>query len=326
MMGTLSAENVTFQYGKRTVVDDVSLRLSSGQVLGLVGPSGSGKTTLLWLLAGLLPPQRGRVVIECDGSSAVRPRLGMVFQQPGLWEHLDAQEHLELVLSSLHLARPERQRRIASALEEWKLQSLRRRLPRELSGGERQRLAIARATVLEPQWLLLDEPGSNLDVQAWEHLPQYIERARRRGAGIILSTHRSEEILGLADRLAVLIDGRLAQLGTSEEVYRRPVSLEAAVLLGPAAELSGLAQAGVLRGEEGTVLLENLDASLQGTVRLILRPEGLLFVPDDTGSWRLTSCQTRGAVRWLHLEAGRQTLHATGSAEVGAVGRLQCRP
>jgi len=279
MMQCLLGQCLEFCYGAQPVLRGVDVRVVRGRATALVGPSGSGKSTLMWLLAGLLEPMAGRVTLagadqQADSSvstiNAARMRIGMVFQQPALWDHLTAESHLELVLAGKGLPRVERRRRIDRALSGMRLEPLRRRRPGQLSGGEQQRLAIARALVVDPEWLFLDEPLAHLDGLIRSELFELLQAALAEArAGVLMATHDAADALRLADDVIVLLAGRVAQAGPAEQVYRRPVSLTAARALGPASEVHGEAQAGlltcgaqaVLEGkytEEGTFEAHNL--------------------------------------------------------------------
>jgi len=324
----LLAENLCFSHPRRPVLRGCTLTAATGRAVALVGPSGSGKTTLLWLLAGLLRPEAGRVVLGDEArppGKAARPRIGMVFQQPMLWGHLTVEGHLKLVLSDWRADRRQRGRRIDAILSRMRLGELRRRLPGELSGGERQRLAIARALVVAPDVLLLDEPLAHLDGEARRELFGLLAGTLTdTAAAAVLATHNAAEALRIADDVAVLLDGRIVQAGPAKQVYRHPVSLAAAVALGPACELAGLAESGRLVAD-GAVLLEGLDPARAGEVRLILRPEDVAFEPAAAGAAEVVAADFAGAAYRLRLTvAGRDlvALH-TGPVPTGTKGRLR---
>jgi ABC-type Fe3+/spermidine/putrescine transport system ATPase subunit len=240
-MSTLSAKNISFARGGKPVLTGVDFEHESGQVLSILGASGSGKTTLLWLLAGLLKPDRGE--INYAGDDSHHPAIGFVFQSAGLWEHLTVESHLDLVLRRLSLSRSDRRKRVERQLAETELTALAKRRPGQLSGGERQRLALARALVIQPRWLLLDEPTSQLDGPSRQALIELLERQLKRAAnnaGIIMATHQVDQAFRLSDRVAVLIDGRIAQIGTPGDVYNDPVNAAVAQLTRPVFEFSSI--------------------------------------------------------------------------------------
>ncbi len=267
-MSRLIVEDLHFSRAARPIVAGVSFEHERGGVLTLLGPSGSGKTTLLWLIAGLLRPDRGRVDFgEKDRSNSV----GFVFQDGGLWEHLTARGHLDIVLCGRNLPRRDRGDRIARVLADTGLSPFANRRPGELSGGERQRLALARALVIEPDWLFLDEPTSQLDGPSRQELIDLLDRRLRdHPAGVILATHQVDLALHLSNRIAVLHDGRIAQVGSPVEVYERPANLAVARLLGPAFEMR-----------------------VDGT--RVLRPHQVRFVPDPSGTFTVRASRFVGA-------------------------------
>jgi ABC-type Fe3+/spermidine/putrescine transport system ATPase subunit len=297
-MSRLTVEDLHFARGGKPILAGVSFAHEPGTVLTLLGPSGSGKTTLLWLLAGLLRPDRGRVDVNGDA------RFGFVFQDGGLWEHLSARGHIDLVLRGRGLARRERAARAARVLGEMGLANLSHRRPGELSGGERQRLALARALAVEPQWLLLDEPTSQLDGPSRDAVVDLLAATlRRTRAGVIVATHQVDLAMRLSDRLAALLDGAIAQIGTPGDLYERPASLAVARLLGPAFEL---------RVGNGT---------------RILRPHQATFTPDAAGAFVVRSCHLAG-VRW-HVEAMDGATAAVVASDhhvaTGTQGRIDLR-
>ncbi|MBN2311089.1 MAG: ABC transporter ATP-binding protein [Candidatus Hydrogenedentes bacterium] len=199
------------RFGPVIAVQDLSLRIEPGQALALFGPSGCGKTTLLRVIAGLERPDAGRILIDgalADDSGRgpfmlpSRRGIAMVFQDFALWPHMRAKRHLDFVLRGRGLTRHERRERIARALDLCRLHDRRRAYPAELSGGEAQRLAIARALVVEPRILLLDEPFANLDVPLRECIiDELLRRKRDHTLTILLATHNREEAIRLAGRI-----------------------------------------------------------------------------------------------------------------------------
>jgi ABC-type sulfate/molybdate transport systems ATPase subunit len=320
-MQSLVARNLWFFHRGREVLRDVTLSAPRGQVTVVVGPNGSGKTTLLWVLAGLLPPARGQVGLVDGPSSppregaAVQPApippgaLGMVFQQPALWDHLSVEEHLNLVLAGRALDRPERRDRITTTLGRLGLEPLRSRRPAQMSGGERQKLAIARALVTRPLWLLLDEPLAHLDGPARREMLDLLADALADSqAGVLMSMHEPDEALRLAGKIVVLLEGAVAQAGPASEVYRKPASLAAALALGPASQVRGEARGGKLMlGDE--VVIENLDPALAGPTAMILRPESIALAPDPAGTASVRRCQqTPGRYQLTVKSAGMTVL------------------
>ncbi|MCS6816494.1 MAG: ABC transporter ATP-binding protein [Blastocatellia bacterium] len=248
-------EGVTKCYGAVTALESVSFEVERGEFLTLLGPSGSGKTTLLRVIAGLERPDAGRVYLGGEDVTELPPyrrRVHTVFQQYVLFPHLNVYKNVAFGLEQKRLSRREIARRVGAALELVRLSGYERRWPHELSGGEQQRVALARALVLEPEALLLDEPLAALDLQLRKEMQRELKRLQREvGISFLLVTHDQEEALALSDRIAVIADGRLQQIGTPREVYERPETAFVATFLGAANVL----EAEILHRENGDALL-----------------------------------------------------------------------
>src|SRR4051794_10997591 len=267
-------------------------------MLALLGPSGSGKTTTLRLLAGFEVPDAGRVLVENDDVTAVEPvrrRFGMVFQHYALFPHLDVGENVAFGLESLGVRGDALNDRVARALALVDLAGYERRRVGQLSGGQQQRVALARALAPEPRVLLLDEPLSNLDPTLRERTRRELKSAIQRvGITTVLVTHEQEEAFHLGDRVAVLQDGVLHQVGSPEDLYERPATRFVATFVGRASVLPC-----VLEGD-GAVWVPDPPSGAAGPVRwsavrspeveglepggeaaLVVRPESLAFVGAD---------------------------------------------
>ena len=244
-------EGATKRFGAKTALDDVSLTVEPGSFLVLLGPSGSGKTTLLRCLAGIERLSAGRIAIGdrlvADGEghhvAPERRDLSMVFQDYALWPHLTAEQNVAFALARLRLPKSEAARRSRELLGRVGLAGLGERFPNELSGGEQQRVSLARALAAGTGLLLFDEPLSNLDAGLREGLRVEIATlAREAAATAIYITHDQAEAFALADRIGVLHDGRLVQLGTAEDVYFRPATAFVAQFTGLAGALRASAE------------------------------------------------------------------------------------
>ena len=268
----IEACEVRKAFGPRLAVAGASLRVERGEMVALLGPSGSGKTTLLRLFAGFERPDGGTV--EVGGRTVagdrvwVEPeerRIGMVFQHGALFPHLTVGGNVAFGATS-----PERAR---TTLDLVGLGERARAYPHELSGGERQRVALARALAAEPEVVLLDEPFAALDTGLRESLRDDVAGIlREAGASALLVTHDQAEALSLAQRIAVMRDGRIEQTGTPEEVYERPSSRWIAEFLGDADLLPGTADAGVVACELGSFPVSR---DLRGPVEVVVRPESV---------------------------------------------------
>jgi iron(III) transport system ATP-binding protein len=233
MTPAIALEEVHFRYRDRAVLAGVSLSVAAGEVVGLLGPSGCGKSTLVRLLLGLELPAAGTihvngVVVSEPGKLVVLPEqrsLAVVFQDLALWPHLTLHGNLAFGLAARGVRRTERERRIERALIGVGLADSARRRPGELSGGEQQRLAIARALVLEPRAVLLDEPLTNLDVLLKrELLGRFRHLFQQQGVAALYVTHDLREAAALSDRIAVLEEGRIVQQGGVESLRERPAT------------------------------------------------------------------------------------------------------
>ncbi|WP_079166402.1 ABC transporter ATP-binding protein, partial [Streptomyces oceani] len=238
-MTGLCFDEVTVAYDGTTVLEDLRLTAEPGEVLALLGPSGSGKTTALRAVAGFVTPTRGRVWIgdrDVTGLPPYRRGVGMVVQQYALFPHMRVEQNVAFGLKARRVPRPELAARVTEALEMTGMAGYARRYPRELSGGQQQRVAIARALAVRPGVLLLDEPLSALDAQLRSDMLAELSRLHRAlpELTILYVTHDQVEALTLADRVAVLKDARLRDLGTPRRLYRAPGSAFTASFVGMA--------------------------------------------------------------------------------------------
>jgi ABC-type Fe3+/spermidine/putrescine transport system ATPase subunit len=257
--GALRLEAVSKRFGDVTAVDSVSLDLEPGEFLTLLGPSGSGKTTTLLMIAGFEQPTSGEIYLDERRVTAIAPHrrnMGMVFQNYALFPHMTVFDNVAFPLRMRGESRSEIRRRVAESLTLVRLEGYERRYPRELSGGQQQRVALARASVYRPPLMLMDEPLSALDRNLRGEMQVEIKRLHRDlGTSMICVTHDQQEALALSDRIVLMHEGQVVQVGTAREIYERPRSLFAAQFLG---------DSNVLRGE-----VAGMDAG--GTVEVALR-------------------------------------------------------
>jgi putative spermidine/putrescine transport system ATP-binding protein len=256
----------------------MSLEVAAGEFLALLGPSGCGKTTCLRMLAGLVPPDEGRIEVGGRDVTALPPfrrNMGLVFQNYALFPHMDVAANVAFGLEMRSVSSAERARLVAEALRLVRLEGYERRRPRELSGGQQQRVALARALVIRPDVLLLDESLSNLDAKLREQMRLEIREIQRTLAiTTVFVTHDQVEALSMCDRVAVMDSGRVSQVGTPEDLYERPANRFVAGFVGRANWLAGVARAG------GVDLAGTRVAALHGeadgaAVELMLRPHRL---------------------------------------------------
>jgi len=273
--GFVTLAGVRKQWSAAVVVGPIGCEIARGEILSLLGPSGSGKTTILRLIAGFEAPDTGRIVIGGEDVTTLPParrRCGMVFQHYALFPHLDVGANVAFGLRALGVRDAASVRKVADVLALVDLAGFERRMPHELSGGQQQRVALARALAPEPRVLLLDEPLSNLD-------PALRERTRRElralitrvGITTIFVTHEQEAAFDLGDRVAVLNQGRIEQVGTADELYERPATLFVATFVGRANVVRGpTARAlGVSDGQVAVVRPERLRFADRGLAALV---------------------------------------------------------
>lgn len=235
-MISIRIEKVTKRFGTVTALQDLDLTIQPGELFFLLGPSGCGKTTLLRSIAGFHLPDAGRIFFDDEDVTRLAPHkrnTGMMFQSYALWPHMTVAENVAFGLEERKVARREIDRRVAEALESVHMGALGARRPNELSGGQQQRIALARALVIRPRCLLLDEPLSNLDAKLRLEMRSEIRRVCHEfKLTTIYVTHDQKEALSIADRMAILENGRVLQVGTPGEVYRRPRSTTVAHFIG----------------------------------------------------------------------------------------------
>jgi iron(III) transport system ATP-binding protein len=271
------------RFGETPVVDGLDLEANEGELLALLGPSGCGKTTTLRLIAGFEEPDAG--TIEIGGKVVARAeggriwseppearRVGMVFQDYALFPHLDVAGNV-----GFGLRRADRSRRVEAALATVGLHGMGDRLPAELSGGQQQRVALARALAPNPAVILLDEPFSNLDAELRAAVRTEVRQIlAEAGATALLVTHDQEEALSLADRVAVMWNGRIVQTATPEELYHRPVNRAVASFVGDAQFIPGEGEGRRIATDLGP---NPAHGTVHGEVDVMLRPESLRLTP-----------------------------------------------
>jgi putative spermidine/putrescine transport system ATP-binding protein len=288
----IEVRGISKAYGGMLAVSDVSFDVERGHVLSLLGPSGCGKTTTMRMIAGLIEPSTGDIAIKGQSVTRVpvhRRNVGMLFQNYALFPHLDVARNLAFGLEMRRLAKTDIKRRVGQALAMVKLDGFAERLPHQLSGGQQQRVALARALVIEPAVLLLDEPFGALDKKLRESMQIEMRQLQRRlEITTLMVTHDQEEALTLSDRIAVMHNGHIEQLGSPTEIYERPVSRFVASFIGTSNFFSGR----VTHRVEGGFLVTSDDGvalTLPGTppneplVTVALRPEGIRIGPADDG-------------------------------------------
>jgi iron(III) transport system ATP-binding protein len=265
-MISIRIQNLTKRFGTVTALDRLNLTIAPGELFFLLGPSGCGKTTLLRSLAGFYIPDEGKIFFGDEDVSRLAPHkrnTGMMFQSYALWPHMTVAENVAFGLEERHIARPEITRRVGEALESVRMGEYGMRRPNELSGGQQQRVALARALVIRPRCLLLDEPLSNLDAKLRLEMRTEIRRVCKEfNLTTVYVTHDQKEALSISDRMAVLDSGRVRQVGSPREVYRRPTCRLVANFIGETDFLAGK----ILSAGEGTAVVETACGKFEGVL------------------------------------------------------------
>ncbi len=304
----VKVEKLGQRFGKTAALKDVSLDIRPGELLALLGPSGSGKTTLLRILAGLDQPTSGRVLFDGEDASSLPMRsrnVGLVFQNYALFRHMTVLGNISFGLR----VRPRAQRPSAASIRDRalelidlvQLKGLERRFPTQLSGGQRQRVAFARALAIEPRLLLLDEPFGALDAKVRKELRRWlVEIHRETGHTTVFVTHDQEEALELADRIVVMRDGRIEQVGTPDEIYDEPNSPFMFSFIGDSSALPVQVDKGKLWLDGELLDLHPGDVP-DGPARLFLRPHDVDVVDSFRGA-------IPGVISFLRRQGGSRRL------------------
>lgn len=302
-LAALALSAVTHNYRNKRAVDQVSLSIGPGEIVCLVGPSGCGKSTLLRLSAGLETLQQGEItvngqVIARPGQSLAPERrgIGLVFQDYALFPHLRVLDNVRFGLNRLPVA--EQKERALAALRQVGMEAYAQSYPDALSGGQQQRVALARAMAPKPSVLLLDEPFSGLDTRLRETVrDETLHVLKQSGAATMIVTHDPEEAMFLADRIALMRDGKLVQLGSPTELYTKPVDEFAASFFGEVNRLTGTVRGG--RVETPIGCLSAPDHAEGAAVAVLIRPEGLRLSAVEQG------LGTDGVPNLARVEASR---------------------
>jgi iron(III) transport system ATP-binding protein len=289
--GAVAFRSVQKRFGDFTAIPDLTLDIAPGELVTLLGPSGCGKTTTLRMLAGLESPTGGQILIGGEDVTrlpADRRDVSMVFQSYALFPHMHVGQNVAYGLEAGGMRPAEARKRAEDALELVGLSGLGERLPAELSGGQQQRVAVARALVLEPQVLLLDEPLSNLDARLRRKVRTDIRELQQRlGFTAVYVTHDQEEALAVSDTIVVMKEGRIAQIGTPRELYEAPASEFIADFIGEANVVDGRVlsvEGGVAQVEMGGVTFQlPARGAVPGPARLSLRSNALKVKSEGNG-------------------------------------------
>ncbi|MGH6768400.1 MAG: ABC transporter ATP-binding protein [Xanthobacteraceae bacterium] len=332
----VTIERVTFGYGTTPVLEDVTLEVARGEFFAFLGPSGSGKTTLLRLIAGFGTPSAGRILIGERDVTRLPPwsrNVGLVFQSYALWPHMTVAGNVAFGLERRRLPRAEIARKVADVLALVGLSAYADRRPAQLSGGQQQRVALARTLVIEPEVLLLDEPLSNLDARLRVDMRIELRQLQRKlGITAIYVTHDQEDANAIADRIAVLDQGRIQQIGAPLDLHDRPANRFVATFLGTANMIEGTIEASGRFVADGFTLAGV--AGAPGPACVSIRPQDIAVQAPNGGiAATIAEREFLGGITRYHTRAGSQpivvdVLHRRGTPahEVGETIGLTIDP
>lgn len=284
MSVNISIENLEKRYDGNVIIPDLSININDGEFFTLLGPSGCGKTTLLRMIAGFNSIESGQIRFDeqvINGIPAHERNIGMVFQSYAIFPHMTVYQNVEYGLKLRKISKTEIKRRVDEILDIVKIEQYRDRLPEHLSGGQQQRVALARAIVIHPTVLLMDEPLSNLDAKLRIEMRSAIREIQKKvGITTVYVTHDQEEALAISDRIAVMKDGRIQQLGRPEAIYSRPQNTFTATFVGHSNLIRGRlkvagGQAAVIFKSGHHILVPSVDKSAVDGMEVIaaVRPE-----------------------------------------------------
>lgn len=226
---TLRAEHLFKKYKARAVVNDVSVRVEQGEIVGLLGPNGAGKTTSFYMIVGLIKPNEGQIFLEDEEITDLpmyqraKRGIGYLAQEASVFRKLTVEENIMAVLEMRNYSKAERRLKTDELIEEFSLQKVRRNLGMSLSGGERRRTEIARALAVDPKFVLLDEPFAGVDPIAVEEIQSIVARLKTKNIGILITDHNVDETLSITDRAYLMVDGKLFKAGTAEDLANDPL-------------------------------------------------------------------------------------------------------
>ncbi len=224
----LRAEHLIKKYKTRTVVNDVSVRVEQGEIVGLLGPNGAGKTTSFYMMVGLIKPNEGHIYLDDEEITPLpmyqraRKGIGYLAQEASVFRKLTVEENIMSVLEMRDYTKQQRKDKVDELINEFSLHKVRKSLGMSLSGGERRRTEIARALAVDPNFVLLDEPFAGVDPIAVEEIQSIISRLKRKNIGILITDHNVDETLSITDRAYLMVDGRLFKSGTAEDLASDP--------------------------------------------------------------------------------------------------------
>ncbi|MBU3189537.1 ABC transporter ATP-binding protein [Clostridium bowmanii] len=286
--------NISKTYGVQNILDNISLKVEEGALLSILGESGAGKTTILRIIAGLLTPDTGNVIIDDTDITKLIPEkrdIGYVFQSPLLFPHMTIEENICFGLEVKKWDKKRMMERTKKLLKLLQIEELEHRMPSEISGGQQQRVAIARALAPQPKILLMDEPFSSLDPGLRSEMGELIKKIQAtEGATIIFVTHDRNESLALSNSIAFIVEGHIAQIDSPQNIYYKPINKTTALYMGECNFIPGKMDGNLFKSVIGSFEAET---SASENLELLLRPHQIVF--DFSGNdYTIEKCSIRG--------------------------------
>ncbi len=313
-MSGLQLVDITKRFGAVTAVNDISLYVDDGTFVCLLGPSGCGKTTLLRMIAGLEDPTSGEIRLQgerLNDTPAHKRNLGMVFQSLALFPHLSIGENIAYPLKIRGISRADREARVRELLDMVQLPGIENRAITQLSGGQRQRVAIARALAVSPQLFLLDEPLSALDAKLREAMQIELRQLQQRlGITTIVVTHDQREAMSMSDQIVVMSNGKVEQMATPIEAYKRPASPFVADFLGQANLIKVQSAEGNAEFSGGRIAGLNVPSGAESLISI--RPEDIVVTSQKSGPLEanIVFIREMGSTIEIHMDAGTERIIA----------------
>ena len=230
--GVLRPQNLVKKYGKRTVVNHVSIEVTQGEIVGLLGPNGAGKTTSFYMTVGLITPNEGEIwlddlnITKMPVYKRAQKGIGYLAQEPSVFRKLSVEDNIRAVLEMTNKSKEYQRYKLESLIQEFNLEKVRHNLGDRLSGGERRRTEIARCLAIDPKFIMLDEPFAGVDPIAVEDIPSVVYKLKEKNIGILITDHNAPETLSITDRAYLLFEGKILFQGTSEELAENPIVKE----------------------------------------------------------------------------------------------------
>ncbi len=283
-MSELYVKNISKSFKGEQVLNSISFSIADGELVSLLGESGAGKSTMLKIIAGLMEPDSGDIILNGNSIMKLPPekrKTVIVFQEHLLFPHLNVEDNIGFGLKMSGVSRDSRHLKVMEIISMLRLQGLETRFPKELSGGQRQRVALGRALAVEPRVLLLDEPFSSLDIKLRQGMRELVlDIQKKLGITTILVTHDKEEALMMSDKIGVMVNGCIAQFDTPENIYEKPADIRVSDFFGEKNYFQGSLEKGIFKCELGEF---DTGTSFKGSGKIMIKPEDIMILHQGEG-------------------------------------------